>query len=580
MKFVNVKSIYLLTVVVVTTFTAAGLIFITQVNYETLISGLVAIVNKPGVENILRAKALPADKFSLIKQLCYAGLLLLIFAAWFLIKFRDSILGLLKLVWRSIYDSYKSVLNVYRSYSKKQNIILLLLLLVIICKSLYYINSWDLQYDEMWCYNYYTAQPFYFSFFMYSNYPLYEIITNLFEWMPFSMKVNLRLPVLLMGLAACILLHACLKKYLKNDKAALAGTVLFAFMPVTTFYMLYARGVIFELFFAIAALFSLLFWLKNERTQNKYLVIYIISNVLGIYSMPTHIYYWLLLCLISVSVCFFKYKQERKKIILANLLVVLLAAICYLPVFAGSGFSFVENAVSDKINMWDAFQSSWGIAAGISIFFTGFGFSIVVAIVIYLILLSLKQNKKYQLLIIFCISLCILPVSAYIVQGFYITERAWAFAGLAIPLATSLLFITINKYLQSAIAYVIICAAGTGAAVISDQHTFLNWSREQDKQTIEIAGLFMKNKIGSCYDKSTGSGFFYYYPGIEFYYKRENESISIAMAAANSMRYVPFNASDNYDCIVYKLNDTVSVNNYKEIYRDAEHDFKIMMRDK
>src|SRR5205085_2637691 len=114
--------------------------------------------------------------------------------------------------------------------------------------------------------------------------------------------INLRLPVLIAGLMSCLVVYACLKAYSKNHVAALGGMVVFACMPVTTFYMLYARGVMFALFFAIVSLFSILFWLRNQQ-QTAYLVVYAIASAAGVYSMPTNVYLCALLFILILLAC-------------------------------------------------------------------------------------------------------------------------------------------------------------------------------------------------------------------------------------------------------------------------------------
>src|SRR6266498_2826259 len=444
----RVTRIYSIFVFLFAVLLLGACILLITIDYNTFIKWIVVIVQKNGIENLLREKALTSQKFKFIQKLCYAAIALLPFLLVLLIKKREKILWFISFIWKSISFSLKGVLKIYRTAAKQENIIVLLLLLIIFIKSLYYIIGWDLQYDEMWCYNYFTAQPFYFSFFMYSNYPLYEITTHLFKWLPLPMKINLRLPVLIMGLLSCFVLYACLKKYFKNHLAALAGLVLFAFMPVTTFYMLYARGVIFELFFAIAALFSLLFWFRNKH-QSAYLIIYVLANVLGLYSMPTHVYYWLLLAITGTIVCFQNESVYIKKFIFCNLLIVVFSFICYLPIWSGSGFSFVTNATANKSDVQNAFEYIPSLTAEMAQFFTGFstGFLLLVLICVAL-LFFVKRFRSYRHVLTISVVLCLLPAVVYLLQKFYIPERAFAFTGLAIPLIAAVLLRSVETFIK------------------------------------------------------------------------------------------------------------------------------------
>src|SRR5207249_10390062 len=138
-------------------------------------------------------------------------------------------------------------------------------------------------------------------------------------------------------------------------------------------------------------------------------------------------------------------------------------------------------------------------------------------------------------------------------QRFQIPERAFAFTGLAIPLTCAVLFKSVETFIKKSFAYILIFFLGLSAVIISNNHSFLNWSRQQDREAIQLSKLFLENNIITCYDNSVGSGFFYYYPAIEYYYRMNNKIIIFSLAASNSIRYKPLSSSDNYDCIVYNL---------------------------
>lgn len=52
-----------------------------------------------------------------------------------------------------------------------------------------------------------------------------------------------------------------------------------------------------------------------------------------------------------------------------------------------------------------------------------------------------------------------------------------------------------------------------------------------DEEVTKVAGLFIDNKVLSCYDNSVKeSHFFVYYPGIEYYYRLENKAIEFTLS--------------------------------------------------
>jgi len=88
----------------------------------------------------------------------------------------------------------------------------------------------------------------------------------------------------------------------------------------------------------------------------------------------------------------------------------------------------------------------------------------------------------------------------------------------------------------------------------------------------------MKHHVAGCYDNAPSTHFFYYYPALEYYYGKKKMNIDLYMAAQKSLRYKPFSAADNYDCIVDSISDNNYLNGYETIYTNAEERFRILVR--
>jgi len=181
-----------------------------------LISFIVRVSGRPYLLNILQQQIITPAKFRLIKTGSYILLAADLAVMAGIYYYRKKISVWLQF-FRSCFLFYiKAVVSVFKQNSKQNNRVFVLLLAVITTRAIYYLLHFELQYDEMWSYNYFTSRPFYFTVFSYNNYPLYQLSTQLFKWLPFSMKVNLRLPVLLAGISACIILYACTKKSIQG----------------------------------------------------------------------------------------------------------------------------------------------------------------------------------------------------------------------------------------------------------------------------------------------------------------------------------------------------------------------------
>lgn len=552
-------------------------------NRDGLIQQIVTLTRRPYLLTILQQNIITPQKFQLIRLACWGMLVIVPVIVFILFFYRKKIIAFIQFTVYCFTSSLKAIANTYKNNSRQANMAFWFLLLVITVKAVYYIIHFELMYDEMWSYNYFTSRPFYLTFLSYNNYPLYELSTQLFKWLPFSMKINLRLSCLLAGLSSCVVLYACVKNYTGHAFTALAGMALFACMPVTTFYMLYGRGVIFELFFAIVSIFCLLYLIK-ENSSKKYFILFVVANVAGMYSMPTHIYFLLLQAAIAFVYILLYKRPLLRPFILSNVLVVLISIICYLPVIAGSGISFVFNPAPVPGIVNDTTADLAFYNNNINIFFTGgaYGLFILLAATILAAVIFKRLNRAYIFLIAAAVIFCCLPTVIYLVQHYAVPERSLAFIGLVIPLCFCLIF---YAFKDSFTTY----ALGTSLAtlfiigcIVSYQHYFINWSKDKDKKAITIANLLMQHHVTTCYDNADSSEFFYYYPALEFYYGQQHQSISINMAAVRSLRYKPYNANDNYDCIINYLlyTDSLQAKNYTVVYTDDDERFKILLRKK
>lgn len=549
-------------------------------NRDGFISEIIHLTSRPYLLYTLQNNIITPQKFVWLQRGCIAIMLITAFLTIMLLRFRLRVLNALRFTTYCTKSAIHSVKKAIAGSTSGNRLAFFILLLVIAAKAIYYITHFDLQYDEMWSYNYFTSKPFYLSFFTYNNYPLYELSTQLFKWLPFSMQVNLRLPCVLAGLGTCVILYAGIKNYTGHALTALAGMAVFACMPVTVFYMLYARGVMFEVFFAVVSAFCVLYLLKGGAVK-KYLLLFVVANIAGLYSMPTHIYFTLLQMLLAVIYIIKNNSRLLKPFILCNIIAVAGGFLCYLPVVAGSGFSFLLNAAPYPAYAARSIAGFILYTKGIGIFFTGYpsGLVILTAFTLLLVAVFNKGLHGYGWFLLSAALLAFLPTLIYAIQGTAISERALAFTGLAIPLFFCMAFYAMRKTFTTytlSLTFITIFIAGN---VISHRHDFLNWSIPEDKKAITISNLLMQHNVTTCYDSATTSRFNYFYPALEYYYGRQNQNITLFMAAPNSLRYTQFNVNDKYDCVIKNISPANNSlpNNYTAVYTDADEGFCIWL---
>jgi hypothetical protein len=179
--------------------------------------------------------------------------------------------------------------------------------------------------------------------------------------------VSLRLLPTLLGLALLPLGYALLLRYLRFEAATLAWG-LFNLSPLPAFYAVAGRGYGWALAALLAGLWASLELLRPEglprAARQRAWAIFMLSAVLGLYAVPTHLYGLLGLGL-SLLVGFSRWQGQRRALnllhlTLATLGVGLTIALLYAPVVAVSGWpALVANRYVTR-EPFDAFWANVG----------------------------------------------------------------------------------------------------------------------------------------------------------------------------------------------------------------------------
>ena len=546
-------------------------LFILSFSRENFIDFILQHLRRDYLSDILRNKIITPQKFLLIRYACFALIVFDVVFVLLMIFFRRKIIEFFSFVFNAIAAGFISVARVFNTSSKTENFIFLFLFAIIFARGLFYIITTNLQYDEIWCYNYFTSRPVYLNFFSFCTYPFYEITTHIFKWLPFSMKVNLRLPSLIFGLGVFVIIYACTKKLSAHFLTSLACAALFVALPFGACYMMLAKGVMEEIFFAAISFFSIVFFLKDVSCK-KYMALFVLANIAGMYAMPTHIYY----CALLFAICFVYILYFQKSVltlfVFANILILLLSFLCYAPVFIGSGISTVSNIAFGNFTTPDPWPNIFSFIGYISLAFTGSKYLLAIALIIAAFFLFINKLKTLFFLFGFGILLFLLPFPIRILQHLYIPERSVAFINFIIPLCIFIIFFIIKKLMKEHVLCLLFIILFVSSLMISHSHFFRFWSAKQDKNAIEISELLMAHHVENCYDNAPASQFYYYYPALEYYYGRKKTTIHLTMAAQKSLRYKPFLQTDNYDCIIDSIGAS-DKNGYENIYNNLRENF-------
>jgi hypothetical protein len=576
-------SIYFFIITILLISAIGAAIYILLLEYDSLIATVTTTVHKNGLEEKLRNGIFTRNRFTLLQRMSWLVFVLAPFCFWLATRYRYFITGYCRFLFTSVSQSVKAIVYIFKNNSPQENKSLFALMGLVVLFFIVRITTSFLTYDEMWSYNYYTDHPFYYSFFTYSNYPLFEMTTHFFKWLPFSMKINLRLSPFIFGTASCFLLYACLKKYFNHHFTAMAGVIAFAFTPLTVVFMASARGVMHELFFAIAGIFSLLFWLENPG-RKIYMGIYFLAAVLGVYSMSTHVLLLLFLLVIGLWTLVKRNRASAVLFVRINLFILGGIMLMYAPMVLTTGSAVFEDVVKRMPSYDGVIARLPDVMRNVIMGYTGYHYINVVVFSAAIVMALLLKNKlpgRLNFILMLAVGLPVSTVLFYLITRFPYAGRSLAFGALSIPLLTCLFvqmaasWLTKNKIWANAMA-----GCSIVLALLLDSYFYLPVN-PVDKNVAAVSRLLIDNKTTSCYDNSLqASGFFYYYPGIEYYYRLENKTIAFTLAQKNSMRYKPLLPGDSYDCMVYDASSTDSsrAGAYHEVYRDPAAKFKIWIR--
>ncbi|HTL10204.1 MAG TPA: glycosyltransferase family 39 protein [Chitinophagaceae bacterium] len=562
---------------------AGSAVYVLLADYDALLNNIVATINKNGIAAKIRNELFTRHRFLQLQWAAKIILLLLPLLGWLLYRYQFMLQQRIAFFVSSLISCLKELIQVFKENTRTQNLSVLLLLLSIIVFFTYHMVTAYLTYDEMWNYNYYTHAPFYYSFFTYSNYPFFEITTHLFKWLPFPMKINLRLSPMLAGVAACLLLYGCIRKYFNNHLAAMGAMASFAFMPVSALYMAMGKGIMHELFFAIAAVASVLFWLKDTR-QRRYLVLYFVAAVLGLYSLSTHAI--LLLSLLAL-VFFTLINKDRKAVgtfVQLHLAIAVTFFLLYAPMYFTTGAAIFSNIIDAKLAYRHNFMVAGRWLKMLLLSYTGYTFIIVLLLLALLWLFAgwRRCSPEAQRMLLVALLLPLSCFMAFLLTGLPYPARAFVFGALAIPFTIALLLqVPLRRYAIHPRTAAIGFTALLATAIYFDARLFLP-ANAVDKDVEMMSRYFLHHNVKSCYDKLSGSSlFYYYYPGIEYYYRMQGRSIAFTLSAPNSMRYKPLLATDRYDCIVQDLHapDSLGQAQYRLAFTDSIGRFAVWLRD-
>ncbi len=173
-----------------------------------------------------------------------------------------------------------------------------LIILIYTALRVWLMISMPVSVDEATTYNYFTLAGFDYARSHYpapNNHVLYSILTTLFYHPGAWQTVLLRLPAVILGMGSLWLFALISKRYFPSG-LALMGLLAFGAMEPVIYYGYMARGYSMVLFFALASV-ALIFDGNGIRAGWQKVLLLALCTGLGIYAVPSYLYFGLSLAL-------------------------------------------------------------------------------------------------------------------------------------------------------------------------------------------------------------------------------------------------------------------------------------------
>lgn len=545
----------------------AGFAWLLNTSYTDLITLAIDQLQRPDLREVLEQKYFTEDNFIRLRRTGYSIIPILLGVIGFCIVLRKKIMDSLYNLLKRIRSLYYSVIHSIRESNKHTKIILAVILLLVLFRSVYYALYYHAQYDECWNYNYFLSNNILSSLFAYNNYPLHNFLTYIVLTVLPDATFTMRLPNIILGLVNSVLIFSLAKRIFKKEAIALTAVALFAVLPTTVFYMLFARGVMLALFFGIIILYFF-FIRKFENCNKTEATILILVCSLGAYSMISFpVFVAIIFILGSIQAIIHQNWKGLKTIIITGVTTMIIGLILYLPMMLGTGMNL--NAASGyfvKTINWDIYLDKATFVSRNQIGFY-IGSYIFLAFNAALLFLS-----KRRFVIVFNIVLLLIPFVFPLLSKTYLPARALGFQVFGYLFTLLLILELIYQKSNTIVFAVTSLVIVIGFNIVSVTHTFFTWSARQDKGAYEIAQVLQENNIESYYDQT--SEFQYFVPAILYHHKIADKAITFYSSNRKSSRYTPIVLYDGNTYVINKKRFSADKN--KEIlyeYTDEDRAF-------
>lgn len=547
--------------IIITLFIGCIVFYFTS--YDQIINYFIQSLDRPDLEQKLSSQFFTIAKFHTLKNTVWIGALFLLGLFVFTYFTRKKLLELIQAYFFYLKNIRKNFFNEIQHSKKINKILLFTFLGLVLARSVFCALYFKANYDECWNYNYFLSGPFFNSIVAYNNYPLHNLITWIFVKLLPDSTFTLRLSVIIMGLFMLLTAFVLFKKIFKNEKYGLWFIILMACAPMNVFYMLYARGVIFAVFFALC-LFYFLFGKKINTWSKHDTFSVVLLVVLGSYSMlsfPVYVFYSFLVTFLLLSKKNY-YAAAIKLFWVAGLSFGMLLCL-FLPMLLGSGMHLMtENGYTHATFNWERW---FYLFQTFSVFETGSRNGIILLFIINIFLLLHYWKSAFRTMLIFSLVLISMPLHFAFFTGIILPPRTLAFNTIAIAIILFFLAICITQVFKNKFGYSINNLLFFIMALSIYYNSYWWVFDKKDNAAYTMASALQNKNITQLHISAHEGS--YFVPILIYYYKLQNKKVNISSNREKSTRYLQFAESEAeaFICDVQK-----QIPNTTEAFRNDE----------
>ncbi len=247
-----------------------------------------------------------------------------------LLAFRRKGNRLYNALTKSLIDNYNGIksLDVYVRIS------LLLLLAIQLIMFTYYVVYLPYHYDEAFTYTFFSGKGIISSISFYpapNNHVFHNILSSIFLKLPVHVVTAIRLDNLLASVIATYYFFKLTNKVVLQ-RVAIIATVFFAFCYPFIHYSMQSRGYGLLVLFSVLSIYAVVS-IAEGKSMKKYIALYILSSVLGFFTIPSFLYCFVVVNIFLFLHCIVRFNLKNLGIaVLSNVLIGGLTLLLYTPI--------------------------------------------------------------------------------------------------------------------------------------------------------------------------------------------------------------------------------------------------------